>query len=126
MIDPAISSELACRKEIAWRFKATAIPPLNSGSQSTPKIKDFSGSRLKPSLVSGFRRHRTVSRLSGTSWVLERGGPPFRERGLMVNNFDCLMGEKTMQRICFVYTKIRCASLATKIFKNNRFLRTGV
>ena len=36
----------------------------------------------------------------------------------MVNNFDCLMSEKTMQRICFVYTKIRCASLATKIFKN--------
>ena len=36
----------------------------------------------------------------------------------MVNNFDCLMSEKTMQRICFVYTKIRCATLATKIFKN--------
>ena len=36
----------------------------------------------------------------------------------MVNNFDCLMSEKTMQRICFVYTKIRCATLAAKIFKN--------
>ena len=43
----AISSELARRKEIAERFKATAIPPLNSSPQSTPKINDFSGTPLE-------------------------------------------------------------------------------